>query len=171
MFEAGTYIICGQHGVCRVEAIGPLELLEASRDRIYYTLSQVYTKGGTIYVPADSEKIIMRPVLSREEAEELIDQMEEIETIWVENEKRREDVFKEALKTCRSRDWVRIIKTLYVRRQARLAQGKKVTAGDEKYLRIAEENLYGELAVALGMKKDEMGKYLAEKIESRRRKA
>ena len=78
MFETGTYIICGQHGVCRVEDMGPLKLTEASKDRVYYTLSQVYSQGGVIYVPADSDKIIMRPVISRKEAEKLIDEMEEL---------------------------------------------------------------------------------------------
>ena len=90
MFETGTYIICGQHGVCRVEDMGPLKLTEASKDRVYYTLSQVYSQGGVIYVPADSDKIIMRSVISREEAEKLIDEMEEMDVLWVENEKSRQ---------------------------------------------------------------------------------
>lgn len=41
MFEIGTYIVCGQHGVCRVEDIGKLKLSEASGNKDYYTLSQV----------------------------------------------------------------------------------------------------------------------------------
>ena len=43
MFEIGTYIVCGQHGVCRVEDIGKLKLSEASGNKDYYTLSQVYS--------------------------------------------------------------------------------------------------------------------------------
>ncbi len=58
MFEIGTYIVCGQHGVCRVEDIGKLKLSEASGSKDYYTLSQVYSRGGVLYVPADSDKII-----------------------------------------------------------------------------------------------------------------
>ena len=94
MFETGNYVVCGQHGVCRVECMGPLKLTEVSGDRIYYTLSQVYSQSGVIYVPADSDKIIMRPVISREEAGRLIDEMEDMDMLWVENEKKREDVFK-----------------------------------------------------------------------------
>lgn len=48
MFEIGTYIVCGQHGVCRVEDIGKLKLSEASGNKDYYTLSQVYSRGGRI---------------------------------------------------------------------------------------------------------------------------
>lgn len=164
MFEIGTYIVCGQHGVCRVEAIGPLKLSEAAKDRQYYTLSQIYSRGGVTYAPADSDKIIMREVISKEDAEALINEMESMDVLWVENEKRREDTFKKALRTCDNREWVKMIKTLYHRKQERLAQGKKVTASDERFLRAAEENLYGELAVALEMPKDEVENYIIGKI-------
>ncbi|MDO4313066.1 MAG: CarD family transcriptional regulator [Eubacteriales bacterium] len=165
MFETGTYIVCGQHGVCRVEGIGKLKLTEASKDRDYYTLSKVYSQGGVIYVPADSEKIVMRPVISKEEAEELIEHMKEIDTIKIDNEKRKEEILKQSFRTCDNREWVRIIKTLYARKQMRLSKGKKVTASDERFLRSAEENLYGELAISLNMNKRDVEKYIIEKID------
>lgn len=103
MFEIGTYIVCGQHGVCRVEDIGKLKLSEASGNKDYYTLSQVYSRGGVLYVPADSDKIIMRPVITKEEAEDLIAHMTEIDPIQIDNEKRKDDIFKQAFKTCDNR--------------------------------------------------------------------
>ena len=135
MFETGTYIVCGQHGVCRVENVGKLQLTEASGDKEYYTLSKVYSRGGVLYVPADSEKVVMRPVISREEAEELIGHIKEIDMLQIDNEKRKEEIFKQAFKTCDSREWVKVIKTLYERKKIRLSKGKKVTASDERYLK------------------------------------
>lgn len=164
MFEIGTCIICGQHGVCKVEAIGPLKLFESSKEREYYTLSPLYSKGGVTYVPADSDKIVMREIISKDEAEKLIEEMDGMEELWIENEKRREDVFKKSLRSCDYREWVRIIKTLYARKQRRIAQGKKVTASDERYLKAAEDSLYGELAVALGMQKREVENYIISRI-------
>lgn len=167
MFEIGTCIICGQHGVCRVEAIGPLKLFESSKERDYYTLNPIYSKGGVIYVPADSDKIVMRKVISKVEAEQLIDEMDGMESLWIEHEKRRDDIFKKSLRTCDCREWVRIIKTLYARKQKRIAQGKKVTASDERYLKAAEDSLYGELAVALDMQKKEVEKYIISRIREK----
>ena len=167
MFEIGTCIICGQHGVCKVEAIGPLKLFESSKERDYYTLNPVYSKNGVIYVPADSDKIVMREIISREEAEKLIEEMEEMEGISIENEKRRDEVLKKALRTCDYREWGRIIKTLYERRQRRIAQGKKVTASDERHLKAAEDSLYGELAVALGIQKREVEKFILARISAK----
>lgn len=91
-----------------------------------------------------------------------------MDMLWVENEKKREDVFKQALRSCDIREWVRIIKTLYARKQERLARGKKVTASDERFLHAAEENLYGELAVSLGKKKEEIEEYIINRIEKRK---
>ena len=164
MFETGTYIVCGQHGVCRVESLGKLQLTEASGDKEYYTLSQVYSRGGVLYVPADSEKVVMRPVISREEAEELIGHIKEIDMLQIDNEKRKEEIFKQAFKTCDSREWVKVIKTLYERKKIRLSKGKKVTASDERYLRTAEDNLYGELAISLNIDKNDVEQYIMDKI-------
>ena len=157
MFETGAYIICGQHGVCRVESIGPIRLSEASAGKDYYTLAPLYSKGGVIYVPADSEKIIMRYVLSKEEAKKLIGEIKDIDMLGM----------KKALRTCDVRQWVRVIKTVYERKQKRQAQGKKVTAGDERCLHAARENLYGELAVSLGIEKNDVERYIMEKMEDK----
>ncbi len=164
MFETGTYIVCGQHGVCRVESVGKLQLTEASGDKEYYTLSKVYSRGGVLYVPADSEKVVMRPVISKEEAEELIGHIKEIDMLQIDNEKRKEEIFKQAFKTCDSREWVKVIKTLYERKKIRLSKGKKVTASDERYLRTAEDNLYGELAISLNIDKNDVEQYIMDKI-------
>ena len=164
MFETGTYIVCGQHGVCRVEGVGKLQLTEASGDKEYYTLSKVYSRGGVLYVPADSEKIVMRPVISKEEAEELIEHMREIDLLQIDNEKRKEEIFKQAFRTCDSREWVKVIKTLYERKKDRLAKGKKVTASDERFLRTAEDNLFGELAISLDVEKNDVEQYIMDKI-------
>ena len=164
MFKTGTYIVCGQHGVCRVEGVGKLQLTEASGDKEYYTLSKVYSRGGMLYVPADSEKIVMRPVISKEEAEELIEHMREIDLLQIDNEKRKEEIFKQAFRTCDSREWVKVIKTLYERKKDRLAKGKKVTASDERFLRTAEDNLFGELAISLDIEKNDVEQYIMDKI-------
>ena len=46
----------------------------------------------------------------------------------------------------------------------RLQKGRKETAIDSKYFRIAEEVLYGELAVALDMERDRVSQYIEEQL-------
>ena len=61
--------------------------------------------------------------------------------------------------------WIRIIKTIYLRKQKRLEAGRKVTAVDAKYFRLAEDNLYGELAISLGMPRGEVEQYITQEVE------
>lgn len=164
MFEIGEYIVYGHNGICKVEDITYLDMSGADKDRLYYVLLPVNTKGGKLYSPVDSNKIKTRKMLTSEEANQLIDEIPEIEQLWVTNDKLREEQYKQAVKGCDCRQWIRIIKTLYLRKQERLAQGKKVTTIDEHYLKLAENQLYGELCVALGKKKTEMADFITQRI-------
>lgn len=165
MYQIGDYIVYGSNGVCVVDDIGSMDVPGIPKDRVYYTLRPCYLKGSTIFTPADNQKVIMRPILTREEALALVDEIGDIECLWVADEKKREQLYKEAVGTCECRELVKIIKTIYQRQQERLAEGKKITFRDEKYFSMAEDNLYGELALSLGMDKDEVKDFITERYD------
>lgn len=167
MFKVGEYIVYGHNGICKVEDITYLDMSGADKDRLYYVLLPVNTKGGKLYSPVDSSKIKTRKMLTSEEANQLIDEIPEIEQLWVTNDKLREEQYKEVVKGCDCRQWIRIIKTLHLRKQERLARGKRVTTLDEHYLKLAENQLYGELSVALGKQKSEMADFIAQRIQQK----
>ena len=79
--------------------------------------------------------------------------------------KQREMKYKEAMRSCDCRQWVSIIKTLYLRRESRISQGKKTTNTDDRYFKKAGDNLHGELAMALGKEKAEMESFIIERLE------
>ena len=168
MFQVNDLIVYGNHGVCKVENVGTLSISMADKQKQYYTLRPVYQHESVIYAPVDNNKTIMRFVLSKEEVEDLIQDIPNIESAWVGNERERETQNRTALQTCDCRELVKIIKTLYNRKKSRIQDGKKVTVVDEKYFRQAEEQLYGELAFALEMPKDEVGAYIADSIEQKK---
>lgn len=93
-----------------------------------------------------------------------MDEWEEMETLQVENDKNREDIYKAALRSCDTRKWVQLIKTSYLRSQDRLKKGKKITTSDERYLHMAEDNLFGELAIPFEMTKGEAEAYFISKV-------
>lgn len=165
MFKTGEYVVYGNAGVCKVEGIGPLSI--GSSDKDYYTLVPVYGRNSRIYSAVDSDKVVIRPIMTREESDALIDEMEEIDALFIGDEKKREEIYKETMRSCDGKEWVRIIKTLYFRKMDRLAKGKKVTSSDERYLQMAEENLYGELAISLQMPKEEVEELMTEKIKKK----
>lgn len=165
MFKAGSYIIYGTKGVCKVAAVGTLNLPGVDKHQLYYTLAPVYEHSGTIYTPVENSKVSMREVISREDALALIKEIPSIESLWITNEKEREQLFQKALLTCDCREAVKIIKTLYLKKQKRKAAGKSATSLDQKYLQYAKEQLYGELAIALSMDIGQVEDYITESID------
>lgn len=165
MFKIGDYVAHYKQGVCEVTDIGRLDISCSDKKKEYYTLKPLYDQAGTVYTPVSNEKNQIREVVTCEEAKQLIEEMPSIDTIWVADEKRREAFYKEALMKNECREWIAIIKTSYLRKMKRLASGKKSINVDEKYLSIAERFLYGELAVALDMKKEDVRNYIVEHIQ------
>ena len=164
MFGKGDFIVYGSTGVCEVKDVTTLDMKEVSKDRLYYILRPVREKESKIFAPVDGNKTVLCAVLTREEAESLIDDIPTIEELWISSDKLREEKYKETIRSCECRDWIRIIKTLYLRGQERQAQGKRATAMDEKYLRLAKDNLYSELSLALDIPKEEMEGFIADRI-------
>lgn len=167
MFEKGEYIVYGRSGICRIEDITHLDIAGADRKKLYYVLAPLSSGSSRIYFPVDKENAHARRLITEQEAWILLDEIRDIDEIWISNEKMREEVYKEALNSCDHRKWVAIIKTLYFRKQDRIAHGKKMAATDERYLRMAEDALYGELAFAMGKDKDEMEALITEHVEKR----
>ena len=156
MFKVGDLIVYGNTGVCTVEKIGRPDLSGISDDKEYYTLLPYYSRNSRIFTPCDNDKVVMRPIMSKKEAEKLLREIPKIEILVITDEKKREECYKETMKTCDCREFVSILKTIYNRKKTRLAEGKKVTASDERYYNMAEDKLFGELAIALGLEKSQM---------------
>lgn len=167
MFEVGEFIMCGGHGVCRVTAVTGNPIDKLDKERKYYILEPVFEKGSTIYTPVDNEKIVMRKIMNEKDAKKLIGEIPDIETVWIKEEKTREQMYKEAIKTYDSQSLVQIIKTLYLRKQDRMQKGKKVLSSDEHYLKKAEELLYSEMSLALSIPKESVEEYIFNKIHEK----
>lgn len=148
-----------------VEDITTLNISGVDKERRYYILKPLYMSGSTVYVPVDTAEESMRRVLSREQADELIQGIPDIPLITITNDKLLEQEYKGCMKTNCCEEWIKIIKTIYLRKQKRLEAGRKVTAVDAKYFRMAEDNLYGELAVSLSMPRETIESYIAEEMD------
>ena len=157
MFQIGEYVVHGNDGICEVKDITQLELPGGSSKRQYYLLVPQKEKNGRIYSPVESSKVQTRKVITKQEADTLIPA---IQAAWVENEKLRENVYKEAIKSCDLRELVKIIKNMYLRRQERISSGKKATVLDDRYFKLAEDKLYSELVFATGKDRNQIEKQI-----------
>ena len=164
MFETGEYVVYGRTGICQVTGVTTMRVDGSSGEKLYYVLRPGGETDGKIFTPVEGGKQVLRGIITREEAERLIDEIPSIETLSIENEKFREDSYKKCIRTCECRDLLRIIKTIYVRKQARLSHGKKTTATDERYLKLAEDHLYSEFSMLLDIPKEHMAGYIEQRV-------
>ncbi|MGN1149016.1 MAG: CarD family transcriptional regulator [Lachnospiraceae bacterium] len=165
MFEIGEYVTYGNNGVCLIKDITTLNMGGVDKNRKYYILKPVYMESSTVYVPVDATQSSMRRVLSREEADTLLDSIPQVQTLTIKNEKEVEMQYRECMQSNDCEEWVKLLKTLYFRRKKRLEKGHKETAVDSRYYKLAEENLCGELAVVLGMSKREVENFVVSRLE------
>ena len=124
-------------------------------------------ENGKVYLPVDASALQLRKIMSSEEAYAFIAKIPDIPEISIQNDKLREQKYKEIMKSIEPESLVRIIKTTYLRKKARLEKGKKNTLADEHYLTLAEKILFSELCLALEKTKEEVQNFIEEKINKK----
>ena len=163
-YEIGDLVSKPVTGICKIEDILYLNPQDERNNKLYYLIKSIEDEKEKIYVPVSNADSRLRLCMTKKMAWSLIKRIPEIPTAWVNNEKMREQNYKEAVKANEPEALVSIIKMIYQRNQKRLAQGKKCTATDARYFQTAENLLYMELGVALGKPKQEICKTIIEYI-------
>lgn len=167
MFQIGELVVYGNTGVCRIEdiVVGNDELQWLETGRKYYRLNPLY-QSGAIYTPVDSEKIIIRSVISRDAANYLIDQMPQIRKNACQSQNIQEmrTRYQLASKTGDCVGLMTLAMSIYAKKQDCIAQKRKIGQMDERFMRQAEELLFGEFAVALEIDRDAVSAYIAERL-------
>ena len=165
MFGKGEIVFYENKGVCEVMDVITMNHQGIPKDKLFYVLHPYFTKDDKIFTPIDNDKIIMRKLITKEEVDQLVGEISEIEELKIDNEKMREETYKECIRSCECKQWVRIIKTLKKRRNRRIQEGKKTTASDDRYLKLAENNLYSEISVRLGVSRLDVAGFLEGRFE------
>ena len=164
MFAKGELIVYGCEGVFVVSeyANSPID---KNDDRVFYVLKPVYgNESNIIYTPADNQRVKMRRVMSRDEALALIEDMPDIPSLQIENEKKRRIAYKEALNECENKSYIQIIKSVRQKREDCVNQRKRLSESDAEYEKKAKFCLHGELAAALDIAFDDIEEYVLNMI-------
>ena len=153
MFAAGDMVVYGGEGVCRVESIGPSGLRYDGGDKTYYHLSPLY-RSGTVMTPVDTS-VLMRHVITREQALALIAALPELPAQRPAERGMRaaKEFYHQLVARCDCAELASMIHGICRKRAWALRHGKKVSQMDERYLKRAEDQLYGELAAVLGLER------------------
>jgi len=163
MFKVNDYVVYNTMGVYKIVDIRKDK--DISNNEIeYYVLQSAYSNNLTIKTPVNNPKVMMRGVITKDDVLSLIAAMPEKETVWINNDRERNVIFKAALRTGKSQEWVKLIKTIYLKKQEKNYLGKKLAKIDEDIMKAAEKNLYEEFAVALNISPDEVVSYILDHV-------
>ena len=164
-YQEGDLILYGGTGVCRITRIstdGP------EKGKPYYTLKPLY-QDCDIYTPLNG-KVFDRPIISREEAERLIDLIPTIQAHPCHSRVIRElaEHYQTSLESHQCEDLVEMTMSIYAKKQWAEEQKRKFGAVDQRFLKRAEDLLFGELAAALDIPRDDVQAYIAQRISGQK---
>lgn len=159
MYQTGDLVLYGRTGVCRVERI------DHQKGQDFYALKPLY-QSCDIYTPVDNEKVFMRPIISREEAERIVDLIPGLEVEAYENKVLRQltEHYQASINTHDCEDLVELTMSLYAKRKTAQDQKRKFGAVDERFMKWGEELLFGELAAALDIPVGEVPDYISRRV-------
>ena len=146
-YKVGDYLMHERSGVCKVCDISEEALDGKGSEKLYYSLQPVFEKSSKVLTPVDS-KVRMRDVMTREETEELLSKGPSLPFIREKNPRAAAEIFKEKIETFDLYDLATVVKTIYLRKQLRLALGKKTMSSDEKIMASSGKRLFEEMAFA-----------------------
>lgn len=160
MYQVGELIIYGSNGVCRVERIAPGE----KDPRLFYTLSLLH-QSCTVITPVDNPKIFTRPLISRAEAQALLDRAADLQAAPFYSRVPREltDHYDALFKTYDCSVLLELIVSIARKGAALREQKKRLNSVDESYLRRAKDFLLGELGAVLDCTPEEIMAAIQEK--------
>lgn len=165
MFKVNDYVVYSSTGVYKIIDIRKEKDI-SDNDTEYYVLQPAYSKNLTIKTPVNNPKVLMRNVMTKDEVLALIASMPEVEFLWNNNDRERNENFKAALRTGESEEWVKLIRTIYLEKQEKTDLGRKLAKTDEEIMKAAEKNLNEEFSIALNISPDEVLPYILERIPS-----
>ena len=166
MFQPGELLVYGTTGVCRVEGVATPNLTRAEWGRQYYLLKPLY-QDGVIYTPVENTKISIRPVMTREEANALIDQIPtmQAEACRAPTIQALTQHYQSVIHSGDRRDLIQLLMSIYAKQKQAEAQKRRLGMVDERYMKQAERLLYGELSAALNIPYEDVQPYIARRVE------
>ena len=135
-------------------------------DRAFFLVHIVRESNETIYVPVVGAENIVRPVMEKQEADELIDYMNTISLEYNKNTKQRRDLFKKKLASGDVKEIAYLYRQLYFYEKIGGENNTEIKLGpvDIDMLSYAENMLMDELSLTYSVNRDEIKGFVEKRI-------
>ena len=164
MFNIDDYIMYGKTGLCKVVDITNEKFINGDK-RKYYILSPIYNNDTVIKIPLDNDKVPMRKVISKGDMTALINDIPNMEILWIDDEKKRIAQFETMLKSGQCEELIKLIKSIKFSKKYARSIGKKLEKPDRDIMKEAERLLTEEFAIILNVYPNEASSYILSQID------
>ena len=151
MYQVGSYVVYGIQGVCRV--VGT-ETQRVNRVKTEYLVLEPLDKHeAKFFMPTGNPSALakLKPVLTAEEAIQLLESAGDDGGCWIPEENRRKQRYRELTSSGDRWALMQMLSALYRYRQVQLDEGRKFHQCDDNFLRDTERILCLEIALVLNM--------------------
>ncbi len=164
MYKINDYIMYSTTGVCKITDIKRGKLFNDIETN-YYVLNPIFESSASfIRISVDNTKVKMRKIISKDDAAALIDAFSSFETKWINDNKLRSAKHKEYLFSCKCEEWMKLFKTLLLKKDEKERNNKSLSPTDETTMKYIVKLLSQEFSIALNIPFDDVGKFIMQKI-------
>ena len=156
MFKVNEKVIHAREGLSTIVNITKMG------DNEYYVIRSDHGGSENIYVLVNNTVHLIRPIMSLEEANQVIEFMKGVVAEFISNTKQRRDQYKKRLLSGNVRDLAYLARQLYFFNYYNsIGQVVKLGPTDVQMLKDAETILFDELAISFDKKRSEIDQYVA----------
>ena len=150
LFKEGDFIFYGSGGICRVENVCEMPFEGAREGVPYYILHTLSEPKQVIMNPTDNDKVLMRAVMTEDEAKSMLASLPFAEPFDAPNAKALREKYITAIKSAIPSEWARVLVTYESRRRKSEAKLARVTEAERGFYNQALALLAAELALVTG---------------------
>lgn len=158
MLNIGKVVVHKKHGICTITQYTQL----SGQD--YYQLIPRFDESMSIFVPTLKEQELLREVLTKEEAYDLISYMREIDDKLIEDTKERRDDFHKKFSSGDLKDLAYICRKLFLLKKSKEETNAKFCTTDSALFEKANKMLLDELSIALEIDRTQIFDYISSLI-------
>lgn len=150
---------------CR-EGLSTIVSMSNMNGKDYFLVSVNRNSGETIYVPVDTASSIIRPLMDKKEADELLLYIKKIKKEFNTNTKQRRDAYKKMLSSGNVKEIAYLYRQLYFYEKIGGENNTEIKLGpvDIDMLSYAQNMLMDEFALSYNVKREEVKDFVEKRI-------
>ena len=160
MFKVNDSVIHCREGLSTIVAMNNMN------GKDYFLVSVNRSSGETIYVPVDTANNIIRPLMNKKDADDLLIYIKKIKKDFNSNTKQRRDAYKKMLSSGNVKEIAYLYRQLYFYEKIGGENNTEIKLGpvDIDMLTYAQNMLMDELSITYEVKRDEVKDFIEKRI-------